>query len=73
MRASKIVNLSVKIRLLEKLDDTIYLIRSLFDAGVDAVTLHARTLNEDRNLDVPHMDQFALIYEALREQYIENG
>lgn len=73
MRKSKIVNLSVKIRLLEKTDDTIHLARALFDAGANAVALHARTMGEDRNLDAPHMDQFALVYEAVREQYLEGG
>lgn len=72
MRTSKISCLSVKIRLLETPEKTVRLIRLLFDAGVDAVTLHARTMNENRDLNVSHMDQFALVYEALRAQYLEN-
>ena len=30
-------------------------------------------MGEDRNLNAPHMDRFARIYEVVREQYLKGG
>ena len=73
MRATSIENLSVKIRLLDSTQATISLIRALFDLGVDAITLHARKMSENRDVDAAHMDTFALIFNTIKDQYLKNG
>lgn len=62
---------SVKIRILDTIEDTICLVRAIEDAGAMFITVHGRTIKE-RNCE-PHFDYVNKIKKSVKIPVIHNG